>query len=128
MARVAMLIQRYLPHVGGAEKQLQQLAPRLKDLGFELHILTRHEKGLKRFEVIDGVPVHRLPATGPKAWAAVTFNLSALWTLIRLRPDVIHAHEILRPATIALHAKSILRRPILVKILRGRGAGRYLQA
>ena len=45
MARIAMVIQRYLPHVGGAERQLQQLAPRLKDLGFELHILTRHEKG-----------------------------------------------------------------------------------
>jgi glycosyltransferase involved in cell wall biosynthesis len=118
-----MLIQRYLPHVGGAERQLQQLAPRLKDLGFDIYILTRHEAGLKRFEMIDGVPVHRLPATGPKAWAAFTFNLSALWTLIRIRPDAIHAHEILRPATIALHAKSLLRRPILVKILRGGARG-----
>ncbi len=27
MARVAMVIQRYLPHLGGAERQLQQLAP-----------------------------------------------------------------------------------------------------
>jgi glycosyltransferase involved in cell wall biosynthesis len=119
MARVAMLIQRYLPHVGGAEKQLQQLGPRLKDLGFDIYIITRHEKGLKRFEVIDGVPVHRLPSAGPKVWAAFTFNLSALWKLIHLRPDVIHAHEILRPATIALHAKSLLPRPVLVKILRG---------
>jgi glycosyltransferase involved in cell wall biosynthesis len=95
------------------------LAPRLYDLGFELHVLTRHERGLKRFEVIDGVPVHRLPAVGPKAWAAVTFTLSALWTLVRIQPDVIHAHEILMPATIALHAKTLLRRPVLVKILRG---------
>ena len=119
MARVAMVIQRYLPHVGGAERQLQQLAPRLKDLGFELHILTRHENGLKRFEVIDGVPVHRLPASGPKAWAAATFTLAALWSLLRLRPDVIHAHEILTPASIALYGRSLLHRPILVKILRG---------
>jgi glycosyltransferase involved in cell wall biosynthesis len=123
MARIAMLTQRYLPHVGGAERQLQQLAPRLKDWGFDLHILTRHEKGLKRFEIIDGVPVHRLPAAGPKAWAAATFTVSAVWTLIRIRPDVIHAHEILRPATIALHAKFILPRPVLVKILRGGARG-----
>jgi glycosyltransferase involved in cell wall biosynthesis len=43
--------------------------------------------------------------------------------LVRIRPDVIHAHEILRPATIALHAKTILRRPVLVKILRGGARG-----
>ena len=30
MPRVAMVIQRYLPHVGGAERQIQQLAPRLR--------------------------------------------------------------------------------------------------
>jgi glycosyltransferase involved in cell wall biosynthesis len=123
MARVAMVIQRYLPHVGGAEKQLQQLAPRLKDLGYELHILTRHESGLKRFEVIDGVPVHRLPASGPKAWAAATFTLAALGRLLRIQPDVIHAHEILTPASIALYGRSLLHRPILVKILRGGARG-----
>lgn len=123
MARVAMVIQRYLPHVGGAEKQLQQLAPRLKDLGFELVILTRHEPGLEHFEVIDGIPVYRLPAAGPKAWAAATFVLSGLWRLVRIRPDIIHTHEILTPATLGLYAKMILRRPLLVKILRGGARG-----
>ena len=123
MKRVAMLIQRYLPHVGGAERQLQQLAPRLRELGYELHILTRHEKGLARFELIDGIPVHRLPAAGPKAIAAVTFTLSAVWKLIRLQPDILHAHEILTPASIAILAKRFLKRPVLVKLLRGGGRG-----
>lgn len=123
MRRVAMVIQRYLPHVGGAEKQLQQLAPRLNDLGFEIHILTRHEAGLARFERIEGIPVYRLPASGPKAWAAVMFTLSALWTLLRIRPDVVHAHELLTPASIAVLFKRIRRRPVLVKILRGGGRG-----
>jgi glycosyltransferase involved in cell wall biosynthesis len=123
MIRVAMVIQRYLPHVGGAERQLQQLAPRLKDLGFELHILTRHEKGLKRFDVIEGVPVHRMPSAGPKGLAAVSFTLTSLWTLMRLHPDVLHAHELLTPARIAILSKKILRRPVLVKILRGGARG-----
>jgi glycosyltransferase involved in cell wall biosynthesis len=74
---------------------------------------------LKRFEVIDGVPVHRLPASGPKAWAAATFTLAALWRLFRIRPDLVHAHEILTPASIALYSKTLLHRPVLVKILRG---------
>ena len=123
MATVAMVIQRYLPHVGGAERQLQQLSPRLRNLGFDVVILTRHEKGLSRFEVIDGIPVHRLPAAGPKARAATTFTLSAVLKLIRLRPDIIHAHEILTPASIAVLTKQIIRRPVLVKVLRGGARG-----
>ena len=123
MTRVAMLIQRYLPHVGGAERQLQQLAPRLKNLGFDVVILTRHEKGLARFEQIGGIPVYRLPASGPKAWAALTFTVSALLRLVRLRPDLLHAHEILTPASIALWAKRLLPRPVVVKLLRGGARG-----
>jgi glycosyltransferase involved in cell wall biosynthesis len=118
-----MIIQRYLPHVGGAERQLYQLAPRLRALGYEVIILTRHEKGLKYYEVIDGVPVHRLPSIGPKALAGFTFTVSALWTLTRLKPDIVHAHEILRPASIAVTSKRINKHPVLIKILRGGGRG-----
>src|SRR5215216_6938368 len=123
MARVAMVIQRYLPHLGGAERQLQQLAPRLGALGYEVCILTRHEKGLARYELIDGVPVHRLPSIGPKALAGVTFTISAVWKLLRLRPDLVHAHEILTPASIALRWKQLSKQPVLLKILRGGSRG-----
>lgn len=119
MAQVAMVIQRYLPHVGGAERQLQQLAPRLRALGYEVCILTRHEKGLLYFEIIEGVPVHRLPSIGPKPLAGLTFIVSALLALKRLRPDLVHAYEILSPARIALLSKRIIGRPVLLKILRG---------
>ena len=123
MPRVAMVIQRYLPHLGGAERQLHQLAPRLRALGYEVVILTRHEMGLKHYEVIDGVPVHRLPSIGPKALAGLTFTLSAVWRLTRLRPDLVHAHEILTPASIAVISKRINKHSVLVKLLRGGGRG-----
>lgn len=119
MPRVAMLIQRYYPHVGGAERQIQRLAPRLRAHGFESAVITRHEAGLPRFEIIDGVPVYRLKCPGPKPLAAVFYVLSAVKLLSRLRPDVIHAHEILSPASAAVLAKSLYGRPVLVKILRG---------
>jgi glycosyltransferase involved in cell wall biosynthesis len=119
MKRVAMLIQRYLPHVGGAERQLQQLAPRLRARSFDLHIITRREPGLLPFERIDDVPVHRMPSIGPKPLAAATFTVTALTQLRKLRPDVVHAHEILTPASIALYSKKINKHPVLVKILRG---------
>lgn len=123
MARVAMVIQRYLPHLGGAERQLHQLAPRLRALGYEVLILTRREKGLKRYEVIDGVSVYRLPSIGPKALAGITFTISAVWKLTRLQPEIVHAHEILSPASIAVMSKRINKHPVLVKILRGGGRG-----
>jgi glycosyltransferase involved in cell wall biosynthesis len=119
MKRVAMVIQRYLPHVGGAERQLQQLAPRLHALGFEIHIITRHETGLALFEMIEDVPVHRVPSFGPKPVAGATFTLGAVTQLTRLKPDLIHAHEILTPASIAVLSKMINRHPVVVKLLRG---------
>lgn len=119
MKRVAMVIQRYLPHVGGAERQLQQLAPRLRAHDFEVHVITRRDKGLKSFEVIDDVPVHRMPAIGPKILASATFTAAALSHLARLKPDLVHAHEILSPASVAVRSKKILGHPVVVKILRG---------
>lgn len=119
MPRVAMLIQRYYPHAGGAERQIQRLAPRLRAQGFEPAVITRHEAGLSRFEIIDGVPVHRVWCPGPKPLAAIFYVLSAVWLLSRLHPDLIHAHEILSPASAAVIARSFYGWPVLVKILRG---------
>jgi len=119
MPRVAMLIQKYYPHVGGAERQIQRLAPRLQARGFEVSVVTRHERGLSHFEVIDGVSVYRLACPGPKPLAAIFYIWSAGMLLSRLRPDVIHAHEILSPASAALLAKGFHGWPVVVKILRG---------
>ena len=123
MPRVAMIIQRYLPHRGGAEMQLHQLAPRLEALGYEICILTRHEKGLAHYEVIDGLPVHRLPSIGPKQLAGTTFTLSAVSKLAQLHSDLVHAHELLTPSSIAVLSKRINHHPVLVKVLRGGGRG-----
>ena len=123
MPRVAMVIQRYLPHRGGAEMQLHQLAPRLEALGYETCILTRHEKGLAQYEVIDGLPVHRLPSIGPKQLAGAMFTISAVSKLSHLHPDLVHAHELLTPSSIALLSKRTNHHPVLVKVLRGGGRG-----
>ena len=111
MARVAMVIQRYLPHLGGAVRQLHQMAPRLRARGYAIVVLTRHEKGLARYEEIDGVPVHRLPSIGPKALAGAAFTASAIVKLTQLHPDLVHAHEILTPSSIAVHSKRINHHP-----------------
>ncbi len=117
--KVAMLIQSYHPRIGGAERQLAALAPLLQRKGVEIHVLTRRYKGLAPYQEINNIPVHRLPVPGPKAVASLTFTLAALSLIRRLRPDVVHAHEMLSPATTATFAKFLFDVPILVKVLRG---------
>jgi glycosyltransferase involved in cell wall biosynthesis len=114
-----MLIQAYHPHVGGAERQLAALAPLLQAQGVDVHILTRRYSGLKSWEIIDGIPVHRLPIPGPKPVASLSFTLAALPLLYRLKPDLIHAHELLSPTTTAVLAKRLFGMPVAAKVLRG---------
>ena len=114
-----MIIQAYHPHVGGAERQLAALAPLLRQQNVEVHVLTRRYNNWPAFEEIDGVPVHRLPIPGPKPVASLTFSVAALPLLARLKPDVIHAHELLSPTTTAVTAKSMFGTPVVAKILRG---------
>ena len=72
--RVAMVILEYAPLVGGAQRQLASLAPLLAQRGVEVHVLTRRARGLANREEIAGVPVHRLPAPGPKATASLELH------------------------------------------------------
>jgi glycosyltransferase involved in cell wall biosynthesis len=117
--KVAMIIQDYLPRLGGAEKQLAALAPLLKEHGIETDILTRRYPGLTRFEFINGVPVYRLPVIKTKALASLIFTLTAIPVLKKLQPDIIHAHGLLSPTTTAVIAKRLLGIPVVSKSLRG---------
>lgn len=116
---IAMIIQAYLPLLGGAERQLAALAPLLEEHGVDVSVITRRYADLKKFELIEGVPVYRLPAPGPKPVASLAFSLGALSLLQRLRPDVIHAHELLSPTTTAVAAKRRFGTPVVAKVLRG---------
>lgn len=116
---VAMIIQAYLPQIGGAERQLATLAPLLAEQGVTINVITRRYPGMSRFEVINDVPVYRLPVPGPKILASLSFTLAALPLLRRLQPDVIHAHELLSPTTTAAAAKRWLGMPVVAKVLRG---------
>ena len=89
-----MIIDGYHPLVGGAERQLAALALPLRAQGVEIHVLTRRHPGAAPFEMIDGVPVHRLLNVGPQAMASLMFTLGALQILRRIRPHVIHAHSL----------------------------------
>jgi glycosyltransferase involved in cell wall biosynthesis len=112
--RVAMIIHGYAPRIGGAERQLGALAPVLQAQGVDVSILTRRLPGTPAFEKIDGVPVYRLPVPGLKPIASLSFTLSALPVLKKLNPDILHAHELISPATTALTAHYLLNKPLIL--------------
>src|SRR5687768_24209 len=115
--RVAIIIHDYLRLIGGAERQLAALAPLLREQRVEIHILTRRYSGLLPYELIEGVPVHRLTLITPKPLASLLFTLTALPLLRRLQPDLIHAHGLFSPTPTAVAAKRWLGTPVVVKLL-----------
>ena len=119
LIRVVMVIQEYHPIVGGAQKQLASQVNLLKNMGVDIHIITRRWPGLSPFETVRGIPVYRMLSRGPRPIAAITFIFSAVLKLFWLKPDIIHAFELLSPSTVSVLAKWILRRPLVVKVLRG---------
>jgi glycosyltransferase involved in cell wall biosynthesis len=112
--RVAVLIHGYFPRVGGAERQMGALAPLLQTRGIDVRIVTRRFDRLAKREHVDGIPVSRVPAPGPAAIASVSYTLTALLALRRIKPTLVHAHEFISPATTALLAKRLLRVPVVV--------------
>jgi glycosyltransferase involved in cell wall biosynthesis len=115
---VALAIQSFRPHVGGAELQLERLVPRLRDRGIHTEIITRAAGGSPRTEPIDGSVVRRTPMAGESPVAALVYVAFALGRLARRRSrlDLVHAHGALSPATIALGGR-LLGLPCLVTVL-----------
>lgn len=123
LIRVPMIIQSYYPVIGGAERQLAALAPLLQARGIEISILTRRYPGLPANEIINGIPVYRLPIPGTKPFAALSFILTALFLLRKLNPDLIHAHELLSPTTVAMLGKFLWGTPTIATVLGGGDRG-----
>lgn len=117
--RVAMVITSYHPIVGGAEKQVAQLARLMRSQGHDVHVITRHHPGLAREETIEEAPVHRVAAPGPKAMKAAAFVAGAAAMVRRLRPDAVHCHSLFTPAIAGRIGAALTGAPLLVKPMCG---------
>lgn len=115
---VAMVIQNYVPALGGAERQLASLAPRLRARGIRPVVITRAHEGRPMRDEIDGVPVVRIPVVGPKPLRSLLFVAGARAELRSLRPDVVHAFDTLTPSVIALGHRRRHGTPVATKLLR----------
>jgi glycosyltransferase involved in cell wall biosynthesis len=115
--RVAMVIQSFLPVLGGAQRQLDLLAPLMRDREVDAIAVTRRPAGTPRTESRPGLRVLRMPGADHGPTASIRYTLTATATLMRLRPDVIHVYDILSPGTIGLFGGTLLRTPVMAKIL-----------
>jgi glycosyltransferase involved in cell wall biosynthesis len=93
--RIALVNGFYLPTIGGVEKVVEELATRYVKLGHEVDVFCadtdKHQRIKKKFEVIDGVRIHR-------SRYALRLSLNTyiapgiIWDLIWNKYDVVHSH------------------------------------
>ncbi|MBA2570465.1 MAG: glycosyltransferase family 4 protein [Chloroflexi bacterium] len=104
--RVLLATDFFHPHLGGAERQVRLLASALAARGHDVQVVTAAQPGLDGHELVDGVPVRRLPAAAtllpvlagdprrrflpPLPDPLLAARLARL--VRRSRPDVVHAN------------------------------------
>jgi len=115
--RIVMLIQSYLPVLGGAQRQVERLGPLLEQEGFDVMVLTRRPPGTAPRERRAGLVVRRVPGPHTGTLGSANFTLRAMAELVRLRPDVVHVHDLLSPSTAALLATALRPAPVVAKVL-----------
>jgi glycosyltransferase involved in cell wall biosynthesis len=116
MRGVAILTSLFPPSVGGIQTQTLALARGLAELGTEVHVVTRPAPGRPAREEADGVVVHRagLARGGPAATIAYVGLASRVLASLGPRVSVLHAHQLLSPASVALVDRGLRRTPFVV--------------
>lgn len=116
--RICLIIPRFFPEVGGAERQTEALARMLLARGHQVMVLTRQLGGLPPREVLDGVPVVRAIRTvelGPLF--GLTYILSVARFLLAHRRDwdVIHVTHAYLDAFAAVLTRRLHGLPVVVR-------------
>jgi glycosyltransferase involved in cell wall biosynthesis len=124
--KILMLISQFFPLIGGAEKQTQLLAKTLLNKGVDVSVVTGWWKfGTPHREMVDGINVFRnfscwgmFGIRGFRTLGALIYMFTLALYLItqRRKYDIIHVHQALYPAFVAVFmAKKFIGKPVIVK-------------
>ncbi len=112
-----MIVSVFYPSIGGAQRVVLETGRGLRARGVDAFVVTRHHRGLARYEEVAGLPTYRVGrGDAGKAVAALSFILGALRLLWRLRAryEVLHCHQMISPMTVGLLARALAGRPLVI--------------
>ncbi len=117
---VCMLVTDIDARTGGVVQQSRRLLRELNRLGVKTFACTRNYDHRPRTEVCDGTWVHRSPVVGRRFRAinSLLYLVDTLVWLVRNRNqyDLIHCQQMFGAAMAGLFAKSVLGKPVLVRV------------
>jgi glycosyltransferase involved in cell wall biosynthesis len=115
--RPCMVSFFFSPRYSGSSIQALNLSRQLRRLGAEPFIVSANLTGSPAQEIVDDIPVHRLPVLTSPAAQVPSFMASLGSFLIRRRRefDLIHAHGTLQHGMASL-AGGLLNKPTILKI------------
>jgi glycosyltransferase involved in cell wall biosynthesis len=117
--RILLVIDSYFPGTGGTERQLAQLAPRLKASGHHVEILCpRLLPSMSLREDFNGIPVRRVAYPRFRKIGAFILLLKMAGVLLRRyrRYDVIHVHIVNNIAPVIGALRPFLRARLVAKV------------
>lgn len=117
--RIAMLLNRYLPIIGGREKQISHLIRQLMTKNYNVTVITRRlNHDLATEESIDGVVVKRLQPVGlnHRANIVMVFRLFVFLVVHRRKYDIFHANSVGPIAIATIFAGKLSRTPVVLLI------------
>lgn len=90
--KILFVVEYYIPHLGGVEVVVKEVAERLVKLGHEAHIVTCRLPDTESKEEINGVKIHRvsLPMKRERYWFNSLFAIPKILKIAK-ECDIIHA-------------------------------------
>lgn len=113
--RIAYICLNFPPAIGGIASQLSEVAKELANRGHEMHILTPGIEGAPAFEELGNLFIHRIPMA-PGAISKSIYILKAIICFNKIRPDLVHAHDIFLPTTTSAIYKLFSKTPVVLTI------------
>lgn len=122
--KIAIIIARYYPFIGGAEVFAQVVAEYVVKSGCEMNVITMcPDRSLNKREKINEVMVHRIVMGKIRYLSFLMGYLNLLWYTLKLNKaknyDLIHAVAEGLPSIIAITIKKLKRKPCLITIQGG---------
>lgn len=117
-SRIAMLIARFYPVLGGAERQALLLAQCLRKMGVGLFVVTARLPQFLAYELVKDVPVYRTVSMFKSKIGSLLFMISSFVFLCfrRSRYEVIQVYLTGSPAIVGVLLGRLFHKKVIVKL------------